>query len=108
MKIRQILLTIALVTLTVVAHARTLVVNVAYGGSGSHGQYLCRLYKGGYYYTSKWVTNTGFTTGTAVFDVPTGDTYSAAVYCVTDGRLRISNGRYYSWWYTRLDLYVSF
>lgn len=90
------------------AQAAKLYVNVLYGSAGSHGSYVCELYRDGYHYQTIPVRNTGTAGGQAVFDVPRRSHYFALVRCVTNGTAAQSPGRWFQLYFAHMNLDVRF
>lgn len=105
---RRGLAILILVATVASALASPLRVNIDYGVSGSHGSYVCYLYRNGTFYAAKPVTNKGTVTGYVEFDVPRGSAYAAMIHCTTDNRRVYSSSAYYYWYLLRLNLSVQF
>lgn len=83
-----------------VALAKTVKVIVSFGNRGSQGQYACFLYRNNSSWDWKYLTNTGFASGTAQFDGLPAGTYKARIVCVNDHAERWTNSVTLAWWQT--------
>ena len=88
--------------------ARSVRVVVSYGNHGSQGLYACFLYKDYGSWTWKYLTNSGFGTGSAQFDGLPAGTYQARIVCVTAYDVRWTNAQRLFWWWENADLRASF
>ena len=84
--------------------AKTVNVIVSYGSSGSQGAYACFLYKNGSSWAWKYLTGSGFTTGSVSFPGMDTGTYRARIVCLTNGRETWTNSVSLNWYHTSIDL----